>query len=394
MAKFYREVEIPLVNQELLIGLNPSGEFDRELLPYLKTSIQSPESRHTHFLPLYLEAPLKIKFSVSTNGGIERDFKPCRCKVQIKSEEYFKSLNSAYTQMSIIFEKQRISHGGAVHDNIYSEREDGIWEQLKHIREQVYAPYREEYERLSRMVKSQKEDLILLSNQEEDFIPILLREKEAQVRALMSQEVTNLESRIKELSDLLKATRISFYKEKVEQFKERLKLDIPETAGKDSWQEWIFDNKWMFGIHYGDPIQKERISFKSIPDFLLPTADGFLDILEIKKPNHKVIERSKSHTEAYIWAKEVNEAIGQVVAYLRNMDAFGLHIKDSIKKEYGQELSAIKPRAIILIGTSDDWDVSYTEAFRAMNSALHAVEVITYTELLRRAEKIVEMYTY
>jgi len=42
----------------------------------------------------------------------------------------------------------------------------------------------------------------------------------------------------------------------------------------------------MFATQYAAPLPKERVGFSSIPDFLFPTLDGFVDVLEIK-----VVER-------------------------------------------------------------------------------------------------------
>jgi hypothetical protein len=53
------------------------------------------------------------------------------------------------------------------------------------------------------------------------------------------------------------------------------------------------------------------IGFRSILDYLFPTPEGFIDILEIKKPTHEVIKEDRSPPGAFCWSAEANEAIGQ-----------------------------------------------------------------------------------
>jgi hypothetical protein len=114
--------------------------------------------------------------------------------------------------------------------------------------------------------------------------------------------------------------------------------------------------------------------------------------LEIKKPSHEVIKESKSHSGAFIWSREANEAIGQVVNYLHEIELHQLEISKKLKQEHSLELSTIKPRAFILIGQSDNWNEKQREAFRQLNHALHGIEVITYTDLLVRGENLIKVY--
>jgi len=103
--------------------------------------------------------------------------------------------------------------------------------------------------------------------------------------------------------------------------KERLKKEYPETSGPNSWQSWILDNHWLFRVNYQEPIEKQKINLDGImPDYLFPRIDGFVDMLEIKLPNHSVITKDSSHSGSYRWTAETTKAIGQVVHYLSEID--------------------------------------------------------------------------
>jgi hypothetical protein len=123
-----------------------------------------------------------------------------------------------------------------------------------------------------------------------------------------------------------------------------------------------------------------------MPDYLFPTVDNFVDILEIKLPKFEVIEKDASHKGSWIWSKDSNKAIGQVVNYLNEIDRQRLEIERLVKQNYRKDVILLKPRAYILIGKSDDWLPDKKEGLKKLNYALHGIEIITYTDLLNRGE--------
>jgi hypothetical protein len=230
-------------------------------------------------------------------------------------------------------------------------------------------------------------------------------DKERNQVTLMEETNKVLKTKLKRKSKKLKVavsnlrleTNLSFYQDRLDELKKRLsgEKNYHETIGKDSWQNWIYSNNWLFGVNYLKPIQKQKVGFDNIPDYLFPTRDGFLDVLEIKKPSPNVVEKDEHHAESYIWCRVANEAIGQVITYIQEMEDHRLEIRDRINekygKEYGIDFHVIKPRAYILIGKSDNWRNKQKEALKRLNYSLHGIEVITYTDLLKRGESIIAM---
>jgi len=215
-----------------------------------------------------------------------------------------------------------------------------------------------------------------------------------------TKTVTKLRRKTRKLNNALlnlqKQYNLYFYRQDLDELKLRLTKDLPETKGKNSWHRWIYEHNWLFGVHYlSPPIQKEKVGFKSIPDFLFATLDGFIDILEIKMPTFDVIREDASHAGSYTWCPEANKAIGQVVNYIQQMELNQLQLVKLINQEYGDQyqmtINVIKPRAFILIGNSDGWDTPKKEAFRTLNYSLHGIEVLTYSDLIRRGESIISM---
>jgi len=207
-----------------------------------------------------------------------------------------------------------------------------------------------------------------------------------------------LRSQIEELENLKNASNILFFQQALADLEKRLSStrEFKETSGNNSWQSWMYRNNWLFGTHYQAPIEKQRIGFSSIPDFLFPTIDGFFDILEIKLPSADVIISDPSHPGSYRWALKTSEAIGQVVNYLHEIELHQLLIAQNIEREYGKQLGkifSIKPRAFILIGKKDGWTPTKLEGLRKLNYSLHGIEVLTYTDIYARGQQIIYMYT-
>ncbi len=176
----------------------------------------------------------------------------------------------------------------------------------------------------------------------------------------------------------------------IEELKRRLGEHHPETAGDDSWQSWIYRHNWLFGANYGKPIEKQKINITGImPDYLFPTLDSFIDILEIKLPSAPVIVQDGSHSGSWVWSKEANSAIGQAVNYICEMDMHILELEREIERKYGNRYSVLRPRAFILIGQSADWSQEQKEGLRKLNYSLHGIEVLTYTELVMRGQSFV-----
>jgi len=227
----------------------------------------------------------------------------------------------------------------------------------------------------------------------------ILFQHTAEVVKNLKEQKKLLKSEIEQLEELQKNSNIALFQNRIKELKERLgsKKQFAETRGKNSWQSWIYKNNWLFGSNYQTPIEKEKIGFDSIPDYLFPTIDGFLDILEIKLPSHDVILDDSSHAHSFKWSGKVSEAIGQVVTYLHEIEINQLQIQQRIEENYKdlfneQKIFVIKPRAFILVGRNTGWSPEKRRALRKLNYSLHGIEVLTYDDLLNRGERIVEMY--
>lgn len=179
----------------------------------------------------------------------------------------------------------------------------------------------------------------------------------------------------------------------VQELEDRLKRGgFSETSGDDSWQRWIYRNNWLFGVNYNEPIEKVKINITGImPDYIFPTLDGFVDILEIKLPEDPVIIKDSSHKGSWKWTAETNASIGQVVNYLGEIDRLRFEIENSIKTSTARMVSLLKPRAYILIGESTLWERDKIDGLKKLNHALHGIEVLTYRDLMARGNQAINI---
>jgi len=391
MSTFRRVVDFLPNETELMVLVNPSGSDPSEAGNVLVSNLRTKSVNYGVYVPLRIDEALKIEFSISNSGHLSRDLKPCGCTSPALPNQKLKSLNNAYQKISGLFEKDRISQGGKVYEKVYFQDDDGFWKLIDILRERIYRPYQSEFDEHLRIVKGKTIGYVKHTSASKELFTLEVQRKEELIHSLLSQK-KDWQEKADELNTILEKTKLVAYHHKLDEFKKRLEIDFPEANGSDSWQEWIYKNTWLFGIQYGNSIGHPQVGFRSILDYLFPTPDGFIDILEIKKPSHEVIKQDKSHPGAYKWSGEVNDAIGQVVNYLYEIEVHQLEISKQLKQELKLELSAIKPRAFILIGKSSGWSEVEKEAFRRLNHSLHGIEILTYTDLLQRGENLIKIY--
>jgi len=66
----------------------------------------------------------------------------------------------------------------------------------------------------------------------------------------------------------------------LDEFVYSLESDFQENH----WQSWFERNSWVLGSDFVDVLDERTIDTKNISDFLMQSYDGFLDVVEIKRP--------------------------------------------------------------------------------------------------------------
>lgn len=141
------------------------------------------------------------------------------------------------------------------------------------------------------------------------------------------------------------------------------------------FQNWIEENLWIFGVEYIKKHDFRKISPSSEADLLMESSDGYLDLIELKRPSHNIFKYDSSH-KSYYPHNELSIAIGQCLFYLQKMEEYKLNIE----KDY--RVKIIMPRIKLIIGNSDDFNEQMFDALRILNSSLNNVQILTYNELI------------
>lgn len=158
---------------------------------------------------------------------------------------------------------------------------------------------------------------------------------------------------------------------------------------EDVYQTWCEQHTWAFGNAYVMRDNVRQISTGDQLDILLPTViAGYRDIVELKRPDMKVLNYDSDHRN-YYFTSEVSKTIGQCHRYL-----------DVLHEEAGKglrdhpEIVAYHPRAIMVIGRSNDWTEEKHKALHGLNRRLSGIKIMTYDQLLAQGERLVEMLSH
>lgn len=165
---------------------------------------------------------------------------------------------------------------------------------------------------------------------------------------------------------------------------EQLKQLIEEDAKEQEFQRLLGEHPWIFGSEYSELLDRRVWVRDQQQDFVLRrTADGYLEIIEIKTPlgGEPLLKFDKSH-RAYYAGSELSQALGQVMHYLEEIDAN----RAEILRRDDEKVSKI--RAKLIIGT--DGDEAHQEALRRFNAHLGRVEVLTFEQLLRTGRRVLD----
>jgi hypothetical protein len=182
--------------------------------------------------------------------------------------------------------------------------------------------------------------------------------------------------------NLIKATEIQTLRGLEADFREAIEHGHPEAW----WQSYIKGKILIIQQGYIQVIDKMNIAVAGtkFPDFLLVTHDGYLDILEIKKPDTDLVKHDKSR-DNYHWDIEMTKAIIQTENYIEGVSQVGAQLCVELKDKHGIDLRVLRPRGIILAGDSRTLNSQKEKNdFRLLSLSLKNITVVTYDELLAR----------
>ena len=164
------------------------------------------------------------------------------------------------------------------------------------------------------------------------------------------------------------------------ELQEKLQEEQPERY----CQEWFTRNKWVLGSDFAQIIDERVIDTENIADYIMKSYDGFVDLVEIKKPNGLPFWASTKDHGNYVPSADLTKAITQCLNYIYAIELEANSTK--FARRIGSRV--IKPRCILIFGRSYDWNDEQREAYRILNAAYNQVSILTYDHISERAQNV------
>lgn len=159
---------------------------------------------------------------------------------------------------------------------------------------------------------------------------------------------------------------------------------IDRHFAESYWQEWFEKNKWILGSEFLNILPERDIDVNDIADYLMRSIDGFLDVVEIKKPDVPFWTRPDSHGNLCPSA-QLTAAIMQCLNYLYRIELQSNSV-DFLERVDGTK--TVKPQCLLVYGRSNNWGEDELKSLRILNASYHQLHVITYDQLLIRAKQL------
>lgn len=128
------------------------------------------------------------------------------------------------------------------------------------------------------------------------------------------------------------------------------------------------------------------------PDFLLVDANGFVDILEIKKADVRMLTQYRNN---YVVTREISGAIQQIEKYVFCLNSSD-KAKECVSKKLTKflpervEVKILNPQGILLAGRSNEFTNEQQKDFELIKRQYkHVADIMTYDDLVQRLENII-----
>lgn len=151
------------------------------------------------------------------------------------------------------------------------------------------------------------------------------------------------------------------------------------------FQNWIEANLWIFGIDYIKKHDTRKIALFSEGDLLMESVDGYLDLIELKRPLQNLLKYDSSHS-CYYPHSDLSQVIGQSLFYLQKLEEYKLILENEYK------IKVIMPRIKIIVGRNKDFSDEQKNCIRVLNSKLNSIQIITYDDLVLFGKLLLNHY--
>jgi hypothetical protein len=178
------------------------------------------------------------------------------------------------------------------------------------------------------------------------------------------------------------ASRFIEYSKSLDKLREL--VSDPNTAETD-FQQHLGINPWMFGSEYSELLPRKTWTRDDRLDYMLrKTVDDYLEIVEIKTAFEDALFVKDGSHDSYYPSAKLSPVIGQVTRYIEEVE----RNRDSILVTDDVDTSKIRARVIV----GRDGSAEHQAALRNFNAHLYRIEIITYDQLIKIAERVLSVF--
>jgi hypothetical protein len=218
-------------------------------------------------------------------------------------------------------------------------------------------------------------------------VPVAIQSDEAEKKKRFISEdefVALIRANIRSTDDFYKLLSIQKMELSIQRLQQIIEGDYKNEV---EIQKFLKDNLWMLGNDYVFIIENGMINAQNILDVIPFNYESYIDIIEVKLPREKLFNFDESHDNYYSTAY-LTKAIAQTQNYIFELE------KKSVDEEYQTKYGCkiIRPKGIILFGSADALNEGEQQYLRILNSSYHNLHVITYQQLLEKAQNTLQIW--
>jgi hypothetical protein len=187
-----------------------------------------------------------------------------------------------------------------------------------------------------------------------------------------------------------RSAELKVIKQRRELLQKLRKVVSDKSASEAAVQRIIGRNHWIFGGEYTGASERRDLLPLDQHDILLVRADRSVHVVELKKPGAALVRR---HRNGLIMSNEAHEAVSQCRNYVQRMDDAGSTMETIYSNALGLEYDYLRTQGTVVIGNPDHVEIPgvtrqmVARAIRSFNNDQSRVRVITYMDLIERAEE-------
>lgn len=224
------------------------------------------------------------------------------------------------------------------------------------------------------------------------------------VETLFNKYVKSKELDISKLSEInFEDFDLQRYEYLLDKLKDMLKNQ--EEYGELHWQQEIIKFIKIIFPKYVISVEKARIKKqqgiidkeKEI-DILLADYNGYVDIIEIKKPADIELFYKTKNRDNYIQTRYLSGAIMQAEKYIYYLTKGGKKVEDDLNEQFKQEkpddyfFKVANPKSLIIMGRTNNYSKQQQEDLEIIKRKYkNVIDIISYDDLIQRLETIIKM---